>query len=130
MRRFLPIVTLLVGVASGIAVTYIVMSGNARRVAERQQVVSALERVSTAQITLALLKQQRPEALEDLSMRTLTEGFTVANAGIANGVSLHDLAYPNLTESVRRASQALQEHGAPLQAHAQAAAVVAHLTSP
>jgi hypothetical protein len=130
MKRLLPALSAILGLAIGIGATHAYHVRVASREAETIRVMSALERIATAQATIALLKKQRPDALSDWCTRTVIENIGVAHEGIVAGVSLRDQIIPNLAEGVLRASASLRESGAPPEVLVQAAAVLEHLAGP
>lgn len=127
MKRLLPVITALLGLLVGISATRVYHLRVVRQEAATQRVVAALGHIASAQVTLALLQQQRVDTLTDLSMRTLTENIAVAHEGIATGVSLTNQPIPNLTEALRRASVLLRDRGAAPALIAQAEFILSRL---
>jgi hypothetical protein len=96
--------------------------------AGRSDLLSALDRVGNAELTLALLEQERPHELELRSRHELIENIEMAYRAIESGASLGEReTIPNLTESFRRATARLSQSGEDPRALGHARAVLFNL---
>jgi hypothetical protein len=128
MKRPLSVVLIAVlAFAAGVLVSHTYAARLARRDARQIALSSAVANVSSAQITLSLIKQQRVPALQQLQERYLREGVAAAHSAVSQGASLRHEAIPNLAEGFRRATLYLRESGASPDLLLQAEAVLAQL---
>ena len=128
MKRPLSLVLVAVlAFAAGVLVSHTYAAQQARRDARQRDLSSAVANVSSAQITLSLIQQQRVPELQQLQERYLREGVGAAHSAVSQGASLRHEAIPNLAESFRRAILYLRESGASPDLLRQAETVLAPL---
>ena len=128
MKRTLSLVLIAVlAFAAGVLASHTYAAQQARRDARQHDLSSAVANVSSAQITLSLIQQQRVPALQELQERYLREGVAAAHSAVSQGASLRHETIPNLAESFRRATVYLRESGASPDLLRQAEAVLAQL---
>ena len=114
MKRSFPLLLVAaLAFGAGVLVSHAYHARQDRRDSVQSDLSSAVARVSSAQITLSLIRQQRIPALQQLQERYLREGVAAAHSAVSQGASLKHEAIPNLTESFRRATVYLRESGAP-----------------
>jgi hypothetical protein len=128
MKR--PLLSVLVAALSfgaGVLVTHTYHARRESRATARHDLVLAVDHVSSAHVTLALLEKQRTDLLRQLSERYVREGIATAYSTLSRGASLKTEAVPHLAESFRRATVSLRDSGAPSEVIQQAEAVLAQL---
>ncbi len=128
MKRTLSLaLTAVLAFAAGALVSHTYAARQARRDATQRDLSSAVANVTSAQVVLSLMQQQRLPALQQFQERVLSEGIAAAHAAVSQGASLRHEAVPNLAEGFRRATLRLRESGASPDLLRQAEAVLAQL---
>ena len=128
MKR--PLISVLAAVLSfgaGVLVTHAYHARRESRATARHDLILALDHVSTARVTIALLEKQRTDLLRQLSERFVREGIATAYSTLSRGASLKTEAVPHLAENFRLATVSLRDSGAPSEVIQQAEAVLAQL---
>jgi hypothetical protein len=120
------VLTVIVGIAAFVAGMGI-SAVHYKRAAAHNEVLSALDRVGVAGVTLSLVRQQRSDSVSALCNRIITRNVSVAHEGLSHGVALRGESIPNITEAFRRTTLDLRNSGASQETIAQAEAVLAQL---
>jgi hypothetical protein len=130
MKRplLLPFVAVLAFTA-GILATSAYRDRLAHRDATQEQLVAALDRAATAQLTLGIFEKKGIDGLSAWCHERLLESIGQAHSAIRAGASVHGQPVPHLTEAFRRATVSLRESGRDPAALARAEAVLAHLVA-